>query len=51
MEPIFFGVIRGEQPLIHGSSALKSLVVFWFSFGTQKRAYPAAMHFAKGIKL
>ena len=36
MEPIFFGVIRGEQPLIHGSSALKSLVVFWFSFATKR---------------
>ena len=50
MEPNSFGVIRGEQPLIHGSSALKSLVVFWFSFGTQKRTSPAAMHFAKGMK-
>jgi len=24
---------------------------FWFSFGTQKRTYPAAMLFTKGIKL
>ena len=36
MEPNSFGVIRGEQPLIHGSSALKSLVVFWFSFATKR---------------
>ena len=36
MEPIFFGIIKGEQPLIHGFSALKSLVVFWFSFATKR---------------
>jgi len=24
---------------------------FWFSFGTQKRTYPAALHFAKTMKL
>ena len=36
MEPNFFGIIKGEQPLIHGSSALKSLVVFWFSFATKR---------------
>ena len=34
---ILFGIIKGEQPLIRGSSASKSLVLFWFSFGTQKR--------------
>jgi len=26
-------------------------VLFWFSFGTQKRTYPAATLFAKGVKL
>jgi len=31
------GSERGEQPLSRGSSASKSLVLFWFSFGTQKR--------------
>ena len=31
------GSERGEQPLSRGSSASKSLVVFWFSIGTQKR--------------
>ena len=36
MEPNSFGIIKGEQPLIHGSSALKSLVVFWFSFATKR---------------
>ena len=30
------GSKRGEQPLFHGSSALKSLVVFWFSFATKR---------------
>ena len=50
MEPFFFGIIKGEQPVIRGSSASKSLVVFWFSFGTQKRTYPAAMFFIKAIK-
>ena len=36
-----FGIIKGEQPLIRGSSASKSLVVFWFSFAT-KREHPSA---------
>ena len=36
MEPNCFGVKRGVQPLFHGSSALKSLVVFWFSFATKR---------------
>ena len=35
--PLLWGLIRGEQPLSRGSSASKSLVLFWFSFGTQKR--------------
>jgi len=26
-------------------------VLFWFSFGTQKRTYPAVMLFTKGMKL
>ena len=51
MEPNSFGVIRGEQPLIRASRASKVAgVLFWFSFGTQKRTSPAAMHFAKGMK-
>ena len=45
------GSKRGEQPLFHGSSALKSLVVFWFSFVTKRRTYLAVMLFTKGIKL
>ena len=32
----FFGVTRGEQPLSRGSSASKSLVVFWFSFDIKR---------------
>ena len=51
MEPNFLGVKRGAQPLFRGSSASKSLAVFWFSFVRQKRTYPAAMLFAKGEKL
>ena len=38
---LLFGVKRGEQPLFRGSSASKSLVVFWFSFAT-KREHPSA---------
>ena len=37
-----FGVKRGEQPLFRGSSASKSLVVFWFSFATKREHSPAA---------
>ena len=36
-----FGIIKGEQPLIRGSSASKSLALFWFSFVRQKRTFPA----------
>jgi len=36
-----FGVKRGEQPLFRGSSASKSLALFWFSFGV-KREHPSA---------
>ena len=35
-----FGVKRGEQPLFRGSSASKSLALFWFSFGV-KREHPS----------
>ena len=30
-----FGIIKDEQPLIRGSSASKSLALFWFSFVRQ----------------
>jgi hypothetical protein len=30
------GSERGEQPLSRGSSASKSLVVFWFSFDIKR---------------
>ena len=30
------GIIKGEQPLSRGSSASKSLVVFWFSFDIKR---------------
>ena len=47
-----FGIIKGEQPLIRGSSASKSLVVFWFSFIRQKRTSPARRNaFAKYLPL
>ena len=32
----FFGLVKGEQPLSRGSSASKSLVVFWFSFDIKR---------------
>ena len=35
-----FGIIKGEQPLIRGSSASKSLVVFWFSFAIKREQSP-----------
>ena len=41
MESNFFGFIKGEQPLIHESSASKSLAVFWFSFGGKREHYCA----------
>ena len=38
-----FGIIKGEQPLIRGSSASKSLALFWFSFVRQKRTNSARL--------
>ena len=38
-----FGIIKGEQPLIRGSSASKSLALFSFSFVRQKRTNSAEM--------
>ena len=35
-----FGVTRGEQPLVRGSSASKSLALFWFSFGAKREQSP-----------
>ena len=35
-----FGIIKGEQPLIRGSSASKSLALFWFSFGAKREQTP-----------
>ena len=40
-----FGIIKGEQPLIRGSSASKSLALFWFSFGAKRE------HLTPGCKL
>mgnify|MGYP007001939145 CR=1 FL=1 len=42
-----FGIIKGEQPLIRGSSASKSLALFWFSFVRQKRTSSSAKRFRK----
>ena len=42
-----FGVTRGEQPLVRGSSASKSLALFWFSFGRQKRTSPPGEAFPR----
>ena len=44
MEPFFFGIIKGEQPVIRGSSASKSLVVFWFSFAIKREHFPFLKH-------
>ena len=33
---LIFGIVKGEQPLSRGSSASKSLVVFWFSFASKR---------------
>ena len=35
-----FGIIKGEQPLSRGSSASKSLALFWFSFGAKREQTP-----------
>ena len=48
MEPNCFGIIKGEQPLIRASRASK--VAGTFSFGTQKRTYPAEKNFVKAIR-
>ena len=48
-DPVFlaeaycFGIIKGEQPLIRGSSASKSLVIFWFSFVIKREHIPEAI--------
>ena len=51
MEPNCFGIIKGEQPLIRASRASKVAGAFLVLFCNQKRTYPAAMFFTKGIKL
>ena len=45
-----FGVERGEQPLSRGSSASKSLALFWFSFGVKREHLSAEKFFIKAIK-
>ena len=40
-----FGIIKGEQPLIRGSSASKSLALFWFSFGAKREQTPPSENF------
>ena len=50
MEPNRFGIIKGVQPLIRASRASKVAGAFWFSFGTQKRTYPAEKNFVKAIR-
>ena len=44
----FFGVKRGEQPLFRGSSASKSLALFWFSFGVKREQSSANRNFPRG---
>ena len=47
----FFGVKRGEQPLFRGSSASKSLALFWFSFGVKREYSSANRNFPRGDHL
>ena len=49
MEPILFGVKRGEQPLSRGSSASKSLALFWFSFGAKREQSPPGCSASKSL--
>ena len=51
MEPIFFGIIKGEQPLIRASRASKVAGAFLVLFWHAKENYPAVLHLAKVIKL
>ena len=44
-----FGIIKGEQPLIRGSSASKSLVVFWFSFAIKREQSPPGETLSQNI--
>ena len=44
-----FGIIKGEQPLIRGSSASKSLVVFWFSFAIKREHLPPGETLSQNI--
>ena len=41
VQPTSLGSERGEQPLSRGSSALKSLALFWFAFAKRSSAMKA----------
>ena len=45
-----FGVTRGEQPLVRGSSASKSLALFWFSFGAKREQSPPGCSASKSLR-
>ena len=45
-----FGIIKGEQPLIRGSSASKSLALFWFSFGAKREQTPPGCSASKSLR-
>ena len=45
-----FGIIKGEQPLIRGSSASKSLALFWFSFGAKREQSPPGCSASKSLR-
>ena len=45
-----FGIIKGEQPLIRGSSASKSLALFWFSFGAKREQSPPGSSASKSLR-
>ena len=51
MEPIFFGIIKGEQPLIRASRASKVAGAFLVLFWHAKENVPGGNALAKGMKL
>ena len=51
MEPIFFGIIKGEQPLIRASRASKVAGAFLVLFWHAKENISGGNVFAKGVKL
>ena len=51
MEPICFGIIKGEQPLIRASRASKVAGAFLVLFWHTKENIPGGDTFSKALKL